>query len=167
MNKYKNPGHSSSLARAMPEEELFLEPCTGGFFEITIHYPCTALWLKMSAEKQRKKLSVIFRDAICALPLDKHYSSRHVFEFGKNGQVHLHGVLVVNDDFKHIPVGSISDIVKVILSYFPKKYNKFCTSHLYAQWDRYAAAQCCVQYRSKTETERYAEWTNYLSKQQV
>lgn len=164
-------GVGLSLGRPTPLSEsttleMYTAPAQGGFIEITITHPETISWLKMSSEKQKKKLGLIFRYGISAIPSIYHASSMCKFEFSRRGQVHCHAYLDISDALKLYPIGVVSDIAKAILENMPKKYSKFVTANIHGGWCRYKSPQCVVQYRYLSEEDRIVKWSAYMKKLQ-
>lgn len=168
----RTKGVSRFLGRDTPEngtaKELWsCSPSDGGFVEITITHPETVSWLKLNAEKQKRKLAEIFRYGIAAVPITYHVDSKCIFEFTGKGQIHLHGFLKISDTYKLFPIGCVSDIAKEILSHMPKKYSRFCTVHMYGEYCRYKSPPCLVQYRDIDDHARILTWMEYLDKLQI
>lgn len=164
---YCEVGRRASLGSpTSAKENLYCAPTFGGFIEITISHPESIQWNKMNSDRQKRKLSEMFRYACAAIPLSYHEESERYFEYNSHGVVHLHGYLKLNETLRCYPIGVVSDISKVIVSLNPKKYSKFCSAHLCGKWCRYRSPQCVVQYRDGTDEVRIKSWKDYCLKLQ-
>lgn len=154
-----------------PKETTFqllnCDPHMGGFIEITITYPHTTNYLSMTSDKQKQLLSKIFNRIKGVIPVTHQAVVKYVFEYTKSGQIHLHGYVAIHDSLKLYPIGAVSDMAKVLLSLFPKKYSKFSTDSINGDWCRFRSTQGVIQYRYSHQIDRINSWKQYIEKHQA
>lgn len=134
------------------------------FLEITLTHPHTQGWLKKTTTEQKKWFSVVWNKIKNSLGIPK--DSKFVFEYHKNGQVHLHGVLLYDIKDKFYINGMVLDYVRSYIKYLPAKYNKLYDKLLNQDKHYYQSAPVKVSYRVDNP-ERYEEWIAYLLKEQT
>lgn len=175
---YWNKGRISNLGRDTPEKREYVQtaksakacaPSNGNAVELTITYPHTAGYLRMTGAKQEILLREIFRLTCAALPIMYHVETKCFMEYDLHGQKHLHGWLVIDPTYRHYPIGLLSDMAKAALSNYPKKYNKFSDACMHALFTNYRCPQIKLQYRysdNEEDVKRFIEWKGYCQKLQ-
>lgn len=155
---------SLSLGRETPEKE----PLPRGYLEITLNYPRTVSFLKMSSVKQKILYIKIWSHVRATLNhpdvIMRH--SDYEFEYCKTGQIHLHGYIPVYTE-KYFIEGIISDVVKRYLEGLPKKHSKFNEKNMYPEFHRYKSPSICVQHDNMSdpvESDRFDRWKKYMIK---
>lgn len=149
-------GGSLSLGREPPTSSDTYD----GILQVTINYPRTASFLKMSSQKQKLLYIKIFNILYNAIGMNTgDYDI--VFEACKSGQIHLHGWFTIQHDYRVISV-LLSDIVKQFLQCLPKKYSTFKESNIYSQYNRYRSPALCLQYIDLSNDEDIQKQQNFI-----
>lgn len=137
-------GHSSILARTMPEKLSF--KC---HVEITLKHPYNKTWLQRLSAQQKKFYMKAF-ESLKNVALQNYKDSGYVFEYHKSGNVHLHGFIVFEFTQMINPYGLISDIAKSYYAYLPKS-SYYNPKFLADKYQRYASPAVCVQFFNWSE----------------
>lgn len=172
-NSLRDFGISCPLGTDMPKSldmSLNCMPVLGGFLRITISYPHVAKFLRLPSEKQKILYHRIWRDLVSAIDPLHILCQDHVFEFGKAGQIHLHGYVELTVDRKIIPIGLVSDVVKSVLMHMPKRYERFNNKFMSSVYCQYTSPPVCVSYDFADSSEYEASkirWKKYMQKEQI
>lgn len=136
------------------------------FLEITLNLPRTAAFLKSNSFSQKKIYSNKFNLIISAL-LNTYGTSRYTFEYCRDGQIHLHGIIYLAPNVIYCPVGLLSDAVKAYLNTLSPKFRVFKPGAVrYYDNDntvKYTDASICASYRLD-QLKREVEWSAYMDK---
>lgn len=147
---------STSASQVAVQAPLHTDSYEGAFLEITLNPPRVKGYLNLPSKTQKSVLLKVFRNAT----VKYNCSSEYIYEYCKDGQIHLHGFIKMLDH--GIIAGLIQDVAKCFLRCF-----KLSNSSRYynSEWMRFRAPCCCIQFRYKPED--IAEWKAYMMKQQV
>ncbi len=137
---------------------------TGCFVEVTINFPRTINFIRMTSAKQMIMYSKINHILKNTFGMQSLVDSIHKFEFCKGGHIHMHCLYKFKFDGKHFPVGVVADIVKTLLNLLPSKFNKFNEKLWSSEWLRYRCPAIVCQYQTLDNTSRVIEWQNYIKK---
>ncbi len=143
---------------------------TGGFFEITLNLPRTEKFNSMLSSRQKDAYAFIWDYIKNVVNINSR--NHYVYEFCKSGHVHLHGYILLDDSVKHIPIGAISDIVKMFVKVYNRVFSSMNKRNILKYSDRsmwymencYKMPSICIHYRDKHDNERFQEWSNYMQK---
>lgn len=134
---------------------LFDKHVKNAFLEVTLNHPRTKTFMNIDSYTQRRCLRNLFLK-VCGTYDCTH---THVFEFCKDGQIHLHGFIHIHTE--GLVVGAIQDIAKVFLRSFRQFNHK---DYFNAEWLRFRSPAICIQYR-ENEAEQLS-WIAYMNKHQ-
>lgn len=135
-----------------------------GIIELTINYPsCKTYNLLLDAGKKSFLESMTFY-LKTKYPEIKHTENN--FEYGPNGgKLHMHSILYVEFEKVGNVSGFIEDITRrLLMTFFPKRYNKFQERCMYYDYARYYSPQIVCQFTDLTDKKRTQEWCDYIRK---
>jgi len=135
--------------------------------EITLQYPRTVPFKKLSKEQQKDLYASVFERILMHHPSAvKRF--KYTFEHCKDGNVHLHAY--IDFEFKHqiSPAGLCCEITDLWLRSLPKRFNHPLVGNALDNYNsdfrRICIPQICIQFRYMDETERLKAWEVYIEK---
>jgi len=136
--------------------------------ELTLNYPRTDKFTLLSSTKQKEIYYQLFTQLVTVVDPLRVKRIEHVYEYCKSGHVHMHARISYNDTYACYPIGLIGDIVKKWISNMPhvkyQQYDKYKDKCMYEEYGRYYSPSIVCQFQFATD--HYAEWTDYMNKQQ-
>lgn len=139
-----------------------------GEIEVTMNFPRTPSFLKMTSSKQKVLYKKLMRILNNSIGMNIH-EPELFFECCQTGQIHAHGTIHINHDYKVISV-LLSDMAKSYLSCLPKKYSRFYENHIYPEFNKYRSPSLCLKYidlDNEEDREQSDKWYDYIRKQQL
>jgi len=143
-------------------------PIGGGYLFVTINYPRTDKFTRLTSDKQKKLYASIWREVQGTFDPAHVNFTDYTIELCDSGHCHLHGVIILKDECTFIPLGCVSDVVKRVLTQFPhvKGYDRYNDKSMYIGYCRYKSPGVCVQYKYRDDTKSFNEWYSYMYKEQ-
>lgn len=133
--------------------------------EITLKHPCDTKWSSSPSTIQKEWYRKAWNNIVNTGGISNIVDTGYVYEFHKNGHVHLHGYIKFEMSSKFSPIGLIADYSKMYYLLLSKKHT-YKEAHMYYDYMRYASPAICVQYVNDIEKpERFGEWKTYLLKE--
>ncbi len=136
--------------------------------EITLALPHTALFLRSTSVQQKRLYMSKYQMLITHIvSLIKDHDC--VYEYSRNGQVHMHASIRLLSTARYNITGLVSDIAKIYLQTLTKKYSGFNPKLMvYHDNDNTVGYHCpsisikhCVH-----QSDRLIKWQEYLQKDQ-
>lgn len=162
-------GKSHLLGSDLPPERTH-----AGSLEGTITHPLTDGWSNAVSSKQKSWYVDAFRSILVDIPPEHISSKTIVMEHHKNGHLHAHFSVVLNDSANFFIAGLLSDIAKRYHSLLPKqkfkRWHIYNETFLYMNMNRYCSAPITLQYRYVDELRdgraALTVWHEYMLKAQ-
>lgn len=134
--------------------------------EITLNAPRINAFNKLLSEGQK---SYYRRRYYILISMMKSYiyDSSFIFEYCRDGTVHLHACWLVQLPWQITPAGFVSNTVKCWLNTLTKKYNKFNASNIYFFDNDTTICYKCPSIKCKLcldQELRFYEWFEYMCK---
>lgn len=133
--------------------------------ELTLNYPRTAAFKRMSYEEQKQHYDRWIHLATAC------YTSRIkkmqiFYEKCKSGDCHVHLDIHLYTFSEYYPCGLVSDWVRSFLSQLPVRHGikNFSLSNYHCGYRRYRCPPICCQIRDIEDEQRALVWETYIRK---
>ncbi len=136
--------------------------------EITLALPHTALFLR-STSVQQKRLYMSKYQMIITHIVSLIEDHDCVYEYSRNGQIHMHASIRLYKDAKYNVTGLLSDITKIYLQTLTKKYSRFNPLNITYYDDDDTVVYYCPSITVKHrlhQLEKLDKWKEYMLKDQ-
>lgn len=130
--------------------------------EFTMTHPLNKGWLNQLSKRQQK----FYHDANCLFKiyLKETFDIKEneiYYEYHKNGQVHAHGLFVLETTKRFYTAGLLSDLGKIYLKQMPKKYSDFKDKYIKENPIRFFSPQININI---FDNDVRKEWRTYIKK---
>ncbi len=153
------------------ENKVWRNNILGGItpnIEITLALPHTALFLR-STSVQQKRLYMSKYQMIITHIVSLIEDHDCVYEYSRNGQIHMHASIRLYKDAKYNVTGLISDITKIYLQTLTKKYSGFNPKLITYYDDDNTVVYYCPSIKVShclNQSDRLIKWKEYMLKDQ-
>lgn len=139
-------------------------------FEVTLNYPATASYKRMSVEQQKRLYFRLYTVLTNTFGIDRFIAEKSSFSFerGRLGKVHLHASMWFRMGRSYYCNGAAEQVVRQYLAELPLKHKSYKDSLMNVEYSRYTSPSVCVQFRDPiNEARRVLEWETYINKNPI
>lgn len=133
--------------------------------EITLNYPRTAKFLRMTELEQKAHYRNWIDDSL-EIYKGRIEKADIFFEKCRSGLFHVHMSITMVSTKTFYIFGLISDVVKEFVFRLPKRYAKFDVLNYNCLFRRYRCPSICIQYVEGDDQIRCLHWEAYIRKDQ-